>query len=230
MNLHGPNGRNLALHFGMANPNLRRKQVHQFKETGRTDPNRSQSKTAGITRCPVCGSMAVRGRWLPAPQAKSKKPVFLVTSEQKCPACKQLEQRFALGVVELHGAHWKAKMELVNNTIRNTEKIARSRNDQERILWTKDLGDVTKVYVTLPELARRIGRELEKSFQGVAEYEHSTEEPYLRVRWWSNLPHMAHRVGAPLELKRKSKAPSALQLESSQHKSKSFRGRGRRAS
>jgi hypothetical protein len=199
----------------MANLNLRRNRVHPFKETSRIDPNRSQSKSAGIPRCPICGSMAVRGRWLPATQAKSKKPQLVVTSEQKCPACKQLKQRFALGVVEIHGEYWKKKMDLVNNTIHHTEKIARSRNDQQRILWTKTLGGVTKVYVTLPELARRIGRELEKSFRGVTEYIRSGEEPYLRVRWWSDLPPIAHQTGAPLRSGKKK----------SLHKSKSFRSR-----
>ncbi|MDR3607075.1 MAG: hypothetical protein P4M08_06820 [Oligoflexia bacterium] len=212
----------------MANPNMRRKQTHQFKETARTDPNRSQNKSAGMPRCPVCRSVCVRGRWLPSAQARSKKPLFLISGELTCPACKQLEQRFALGVVELHGEHWKEKEKMVNNTIRRTEKIARVRNDQQRVLWTQERGGVTKVYVTLPELARRIGRELEKSFQGIAEYEHSTEEPYLRVRWWSDLPHMAHQEGAPLGMKRKSRAATGLRVESSEHKSRSFRGRSRR--
>jgi hypothetical protein len=207
----------------------RRKQTHQFKETGRIDPYRSQMKPRGSPVCSNCGSVAVKGRWLSAELAKARKLLASATSKVKCPACSQLADRFALGVVELHGNHWREKQEDVIRTMRNTESIARSRNDQERILWTKDLRDMTKVYVTLPELARRIGRELEKSFQGVAEYEHSSEEPYLRVRWWSDLPHMAHRAGAPLELKRKSKSASASQVESRAHRSRSFRGRGRAA-
>lgn len=216
----------------MANPKLSRKQFHPFKETGRADPNRSDSKAPGTPCCPVCRSVSVRGRWQPAPSKLSpllsSPPRGKVADELKCPACRQLEQRFALGVVEIRGKRWKEKSELVNNTVRNTEKSARSRNDQERVLWIKESVGVTKIYVTLPELARRIGRELEKSFQGVAEYAHSSEESYLRVRWWSDVPHVAHQLGAPLRFKRPSKALSPLQLELAEHRSKAFRGRSRK--
>jgi hypothetical protein len=213
----------------MAIATQRRKQAHQFKETERADPYRSRRKSAGLVRCPVCGSMNARGRWTspslarPTKQtAAAKKPL----REVKCPACRQIEDRFAQSVVELRGGRWREKRELVENTIRHTERIARVGNDQERVLWTKDLGEVTKVYVSLPGLARRIGRELEKSFQGVVEYERSTEEPFMRVRWWSDLPNVAHRAGASLGIKRQSKAPRG-QFDESAHRSKSFRGRGR---
>ncbi len=91
-----------------------------------------------------------------------------------------------MGVVEIHGEAWKDKAPLVAETILNTEKILRSRNDQERILWSRTYRNVTKYYVTLPELARQIGRTLGRSFKGKVEYRHSTEEPYLRVIWHSD--------------------------------------------
>ena len=106
--------------------------------------------------------------------------------ELKCPACRQLEDHFAMGVVELHGELWKTKRDLVLNTIYNTEGVARFRNDQERILWLHESEPVTKVYVSLPELARQVGRQLQKSFHGKTMYHRSTEEPFLRVIWNSD--------------------------------------------
>jgi hypothetical protein len=206
----------------------RRKQVHQFKEPGQVDSYRPRRKPRGAPVCSQCGATNVKGRWLSPKQRLSlqTQPVVQrrVRRQTACPACQQLNDRIARGVVELRGQKWLKSREEVFATLLNSETIARSRNDQERILWTQSSRGVTHVYVTLPELARRLGRELEKSFQGVVEYQHSTEEPYLRVRWWSDLPHMAHRLGAPLRLKRRSRFAS---LESAQHKSKSFRGRGR---
>lgn len=189
----------------------RRKPLHQFKETARVDPYRSSSKEAGHTLCPKCGATSIRGRWLtPEQTAFRGKP----DRRMKCPACRQLEERFAQGVVELHGSRWLKYREEVARTIRRTEKIARYRNDQERVLWTSERapGPAAKVYVTLPELARRIGRQLEKSFHGIAEYVRSTEEPYLRVRWWSDLDPTAARVPRSGGSPRRSAA---------------FRGRGR---
>jgi hypothetical protein len=200
--------------------------VHQFKEPARTDSNRSSAKAAGTPQCPVCKSVSVRGRWISSRTfgrnfAKNSERADRITGELKCPACRQLDQRFALGVIECHGENWKEMEEEVRNTVENTEKIARNRNDQERVLWIKKIRNVMKIYVTLPELARSIGRQLEKSIHGVVEYERSSEEPYLRVRWWSDLPHIAHQPGAPLQIKKKSKAPVQ-----NLHRSKLFRKRG----
>src|SRR4051794_7213479 len=121
---------------------LRRKQMHPLKEpAARVDPYRSRCKVIGTPSCPECGSVSFRGRWVEAKQFKLTKPLVPVAGELKCPACRQRGDHFALGVVEIRGDRWKAKSDLVNQTIQNTEKIARVRNDQERILWTKDLGE-----------------------------------------------------------------------------------------
>lgn len=100
-----------------------------------------------------------------------------------CPACRQLRERYAGGVVEVRGPTWREKAEEVEHTIENAEKVARARNDQERILWKRAFRNGMKYYVSLPELARHIGRVLGRSFKGEVEYHHSTEEPYLRVVW-----------------------------------------------
>lgn len=202
----------------MTKPLTRRIYSHQFKEPARMDPNRSKTKAAGTPQCPHCHSVSIRGRWISEKKLDRR---LQISGELKCPACQQLDQNFALGVVECHGEMWRQMEEEVKNTVKNTEKIARNRNDQQRVLWIKKLKNVMKIYVTLPELARSIGRQLEKSIHGVVEYERSTEEPYLRVRWWSDLPHIAHQPGAPLQIKKKSKAPTQ-----NAHRSKLFRKRG----
>ena len=209
----------------MNNPNARRKNVHQFKEPARQDPYRSQCKPQGTPECPVCESVSIQGRWVSPTQRKALGHSILVTSELKCPACRQQEDHFALGVIELTGENWKKNKEMVMNTIQNTQEIARNRNDQERILWiSDDPNGITKVYVTLPELARQIGRVLENSFQGKSEFEHSTEEPYLRVRWQSDQSHMRHSPGAAFPPQEKPNSN-----DQREHKSKSFRTRSRKA-
>jgi hypothetical protein len=207
----------------MKNINIQRKYKHAFKETARQNPYRSSSKPKNSPFCVICRSVSVRGRWLSPQQFEKLGKPIEAQEESKCPACRQKEDQFALGVVELRGETWKENSESVLNNIRNTEAIARYRNDQERILWLKELKTMTKVYVALPELARQIGRELEKSFQGYVEYSHSSEEPYLRVRWWSDLPHMKHRPGHSLKSVLGSKGGAAERLRG--HKSRAFRAR-----
>lgn len=91
-----------------------------------------------------------------------------------------------MGVIEFRGEKWKEQADQVLETVERTEEIARARNDQERLLWSRTYRGVTKIYVSLPELARQVGRTLQRTFKGKVEYVRSTEEPYLRVVWNSD--------------------------------------------
>ncbi|OFZ53636.1 MAG: hypothetical protein A2428_16635 [Bdellovibrionales bacterium RIFOXYC1_FULL_54_43] len=138
--------------------------------------------------------MNSRGRWYAAEDAKARfsesnrlsasiragRPYPLA-----CPACRQKRDRFAQGVVELHGSAWRHNSNRVFEAIGITEQIERARNDQERVLWSRTMEGVTRIYVSLPELARHIGEELQRCFKGKIEYLRSNEEPYLRVVWHS---------------------------------------------
>ena len=213
-----------------------RRQVKQSKEPRQKNPYRNQSKPAGFPQCPTCKSVNLKGNWIAlekykerlngsAPKGTESKPKLL------CPACKQLKEKYAMGVIELYGENFSKNKKTIMNMIGRTEKIARSRNDQSRILWTKDGMDGKaetdekapfKVYVSLPDLARHIGRELEKSFKGSTEYTKTPGEQYIRVKWWSDLQTAAHEPGAPLRQKKKR-----LASETEKPRSRSFRGRGR---
>jgi NMD protein affecting ribosome stability and mRNA decay len=190
----------------------------QLKEPHRQDPYRSSRKPAKNPQCPSCRAISVNGRWYVEDEGVARlvrsklqrtktaivrqKPLARLAFEL-CPACRQLRERYAQGVVELHGEQWKQSADEILQTIDNSETIARKRNDQERILWTRSFRGVTKVYVTLPELARRIGRSLQRSFKGKAEYHRSTEEPYLRVIW--RLEPEPRRESAAQRIRRKSR-------------------------
>ncbi len=155
-------------------------------EPRRHDPYRTTSKPKGTPQCAVCRSVSVRGRWIPERNLTTSPNERTSGKKTLCPACQQERDKYAGGVIELHGTTWSGHQKQVYETISNTEEIARSRNDQMRVLWTRTYRGVTKIYVTLPELARHIGRTLQKSFKGVTEYHGSSEEPYRRVIWNSD--------------------------------------------
>jgi hypothetical protein len=129
-----------------------------------------------------------------------------------CPACRQKLERYAGACVVLEGERWRHDREAVLATLRNAEKIVRLRNDQERILWTEEKSGAFRVYVTLPELARQMGRILERSFKGKVEYRRSTEEPFIHVIWSSD--------AAPVRAKR---APP--RMRSGRSRARGFRRR-----
>ena len=174
-----------------------RNQVHQFKETARVDPYRTDMKPKGPIQCKECKSVSIKGRWLPLNKTKFTDQFGVILNLGLCPACQQLRDHYAMGVIELSGKQYESKKSEIIGNLRNLELIARRRNDQHRILWMNEQKKMTKVYVSLPELARGIGRSLERSFQGKTEYIHSNQEPFLRVRWKSDLPHFKHKIGTP---------------------------------
>lgn len=188
---------------------LRRFMERQFREPRRQDPYRTESKPFGTPRCPSCNGVNIRGKWYAEDAAISHDASVARKldrlPEELCPACRQLQDHYAMGVVELHGESWKKLESQVRGTIENSEMIARSRNDQERLLWSKTDRGVTKFYVTLPELARHIGRTLENSFKGSVEYHHSSEEPYLRVIWNSDAKAEKRRTNKELSKSRHSR-------------------------
>ncbi|HLD99160.1 MAG TPA: hypothetical protein VJB59_02810 [Bdellovibrionota bacterium] len=174
--------------FDMTRSPARFRAKKTFRERRRKNLNR------GIAQCPDCGSTNLRGRWYAAGEAKARLSESNVLGASvlagrlyplACPACRQKRDRFAQGVVELHGLAWRRESNRVFEAIGNTEQIERTRNDQERVLWSRTMEDVTRIYVSLPELARHIGRELHRNFKGKIEYFRSNEEPYLRVVWHS---------------------------------------------
>jgi hypothetical protein len=174
----------------MATPSKRLRFEHQLRvKTTRKDPYRSSDKPAGRPECPSCGSVNVRGRW----ERVAKRGT--AGRELLCPACRQGEERYAGAVVVLEGA--RRDLAEVLATLKNAERIARSRNDQERLLWIDRGRGAVRVYVTLPELARRMGRILSSSFKGQVEYRRSSEEPFIHVIWRSDAPAERPRRLAP---------------------------------
>jgi NMD protein affecting ribosome stability and mRNA decay len=161
---------------------LRRTQLHQFKEPARIDPYHSDMKEKGNPQCSDCGATQLKGRWVKMGLVENPSSLRKI----KCNACRQMQDRYALGVVELSLDESRQDSQEILRTLKRSETVARNRNDQQRILWINQSPDSIKVYVTLPELARHMGRELKKTFKGDIEYLPSNESTFLRVRWRSH--------------------------------------------
>jgi NMD protein affecting ribosome stability and mRNA decay len=164
---------------------LRKWSPRQTREMARLDPYRTESKPGGNLQCQECGAINTKGTWR-IPGATPKKKTSKSMKNAVCPTCKQQHEHFAMGVVEIQGDGWKKTKQDVLNTIQRTEKIGQHRNPQYRILSVQSVKNRVKVYVSLPELARHIGRQLKKSFHGATQYIRSNNDRFLRVIWSSN--------------------------------------------
>src|SRR5438105_2673731 len=122
---------------------LKRFMERQNPEPRRQDPYRSKTKYEGMPRCPSCRAVFIHAQWVAEKKAREEIPLYTRLPSETCPACLQLKDRYAMGVVEIHGDRWRDLEREVLGTIQNTEKIARFRNDQQRVLWSQTYRNVT---------------------------------------------------------------------------------------
>src|SRR4051812_43434897 len=100
---------------------LRRFMERQTREPRQRDPYRRDSKPVAGFQCSSCGAISVRGRWTPRNTAKDEDLEKISGATGLCPACRQLKEKYAEGILELHGLSWREKADEILRTLRDTE-------------------------------------------------------------------------------------------------------------
>jgi len=100
-----------------------------------------------------------------------------------CPACRKVADNYSEGAVVLSGEFFAAHREEIMNLISNEEERAKGINPLERIVRLTEDGSVATVTTTNEKLAQRIGRALQKAYQGAVTYRWSEDTKYAHVRW-----------------------------------------------
>jgi hypothetical protein len=136
--------------------------------------------------CKECGSIYENRRWtakgqLPRRERFDKAAEAAMTI---CPACRQVREGVVGGYVNLEGnfvgGHWGE----IESLIRNEGTRTLEDNPLSRIMSiTQSENGGAKVETTTEHLAQRIGRALEKAYDGEVEYTFSHENKVVRVNW-----------------------------------------------
>lgn len=100
-----------------------------------------------------------------------------------CPACQKVADNYAEGTVVLSGDFLGAHHDEIMNLITNEEERAKGINPLERIVRVTDDGTGVTVTTTNEKLAQRIGRALQKAYQGAVTYRWSEDTKYAHVTW-----------------------------------------------
>ncbi len=131
--------------------------------------------------CPVCRSLYSKKRWvlndeIPDPKDKNSKIAY-----HKCPACRKIEDGYAMGRIELSGDFVNDHKTDLLDLIKAEEKKARTKNPLERLMLAK--ADKNKIFVqtTTDSLAVRIGRRLTSAYKGSADIKYS--EKFVDIKW-----------------------------------------------
>lgn len=139
--------------------------------------------------CADCGAVYSGRRWsvAEAPRKNVLQKNWHPAEATRCPACKQQQEGIPGGFVYLEGGFLTAHREEIERLLRNEAERAAVNNPLARIMQmmkeeTGAEGRLT-VTTTTENLAQRLGRALERAFDGEVRYDFSHENKLARVYW-----------------------------------------------
>ena len=140
------------------------------------DPYRSSVKYKEPAVCETCGVVLHQGRWHWAMGEPGAHGVV-------CPACRRARDKLPAGTLTLEGAFFVAHRTETMNLVRNEAERENEEHALNRILAIDEQNDRTIVSTTDIHLPQRIGRALERAWDGDLVIHHAKGEYSIDVRW-----------------------------------------------
>ncbi|UCD36110.1 MAG: hypothetical protein JSU90_04575 [Nitrospiraceae bacterium] len=137
----------------------------------------------GMAVCKKCHSVFSNKRWSIDEDLYREKADQKGTSKVLCPACRKVKDNFPGGIVTLRGEFLAEHKDEILNLIRNEEDRARGFNPLERIMAIKEQDEEMEITTTNEKLAQRIGKSLQRAYQGRVHYKWSHDTKLLRAEW-----------------------------------------------
>ena len=133
--------------------------------------------------CTKCHSVLQKKRWTINDELYIKKASMKGTVKVHCPACKKMKDRFPGGILKLGGNFLREHRDEIMKLVKNEEQRARGFNPLERIIGVSDIESGIEITTTNEKLAQRLGKSLQRSFQGKVVYKWSSGTKLLRAEW-----------------------------------------------
>ena len=143
---------------------------------------------SGNQVCPVCDAFFENKHWYPAGEKVGEKTdiKFENASKSLCPGCFAVEHQIAEGEVRLESPELVQHGDEVLNLIANVEAQCQRDNPKSRIFTIKREGSLIEFKTTTKWLATRIGKQIQKAFNGSLAIKRAPYEKYVRVHWAKN--------------------------------------------
>ncbi len=137
----------------------------------------------GITKCPKCGNVHFKKRWLLEKDLKRRLKVKkLEISEIKiCPACKMIKEHVFEGEIFIERVPPRCREELLR-LIRNFGKRAESIDPQDRIIKIESIDKGYRITTTENQLANKLAKKIRGVFNAVKIHFSRSPEPAEVVR------------------------------------------------
>jgi len=143
----------------------------------RHDTYRMDGKWTDPTICTECGCVYSNGRWTWSESEPEN------ANKTICPACRRIRDDFPAGYIELKGDFLISHHEEITNLINNEEKLEKGEYPLERIMVVQENNGKTLITTTGVHIALRIGKALNRAYQGELSFNYGDGEKSIRVFW-----------------------------------------------
>jgi NMD protein affecting ribosome stability and mRNA decay len=133
--------------------------------------------------CTKCHAVFQKKRWIIDEDLYNQKASMKSTAKVHCPACKKKKDQFPGGILKLKGKFLTEHRDEILNLVKNEEQRAMGFNPLERIIGVRDIESGIEITTTNEKLAQRIGKSIQRSYQGEVEYKWSSDTKLLRAEW-----------------------------------------------
>jgi NMD protein affecting ribosome stability and mRNA decay len=147
------------------------------------DPYLLSDSMNGIAVCKSCHAVFSNKRWVLDEKIYEKMIHQKGMSKVLCPACRKVKDKFPGGIIKLKGGFLEEHKSEILNLIRNEEQRAKGFNPLERIMSIEDIESGMEITTTNEKLTQRIGKSLQKAYQGRVYYKWSDDTKLLRAEW-----------------------------------------------
>lgn len=135
--------------------------------------------------CPSCGAVFAKHRWSHSPQTKAAvRQAENGFGVQVCPSCRRRRTGVPHGYVHLDGEFFPGHRREIEQLLHHEVEHAQEDNPLDQVLGWENLdGGGLLITTATGHLAERLGRALEKAYDGVIHYGFSHENKLAHI-WW----------------------------------------------
>lgn len=128
------------------------------------------------TVCRRCGAVFHEGRW-----QWMRMP--MKANRTSCPACQRVRDDHPAGIVSLTGSFVLEHREELRSLARHQEDIEKAEHALNRIMAIGDLPEGLEITTTDIHLPQRIGKAVERAYDGDLDLQFEEDRYFLRVCW-----------------------------------------------
>ncbi|MDI6850943.1 MAG: BCAM0308 family protein [bacterium] len=149
------------------------------------DPYMDKNIYKDPTICPTCGLVYHNKTWKRDDELAKKMKSTKEVEYKDCPACRKVKDNYPLGVFIIKGevVNDERRIAEIQNLIKHEVEKESVSNPLARVMKIEKFDDRFEISTTTEGLAVRIGKAVNKAYQGEIEFIFSESDKFLRVIW-----------------------------------------------